>query len=336
MGARGEGREAGSISAAVLGMLLFVSLLFIGGSLFLELAMRDLRRGAERDGQRRLLVQEADRVVRLLLADATPFADSPLDAVWARAAGAAPAGVTVALSDVSSRMALNGVRKEVLAELDVLLPGKTVQDLQQFREETGIHADLTRAFGDFIEKERIEELFTAYGWFNVNTCDEFVLRRLFLLRSGDPQGAEEFHARIQRARIGREVVSPEALEGFLGPQAFALLFPLVNAEPAMNVHFVPEGVLRALFAHFDVPAGRAREILDRRSSSEWTEGGLESLIGVPYRATLLHEYLGTRTWFWRIEVSSDRARLVRVVARVPAREETEAAELRLLEEVYTP
>ncbi len=327
--------ETGSISAVVLGMLLFVSLLFIGASVFLELSMSSLRRAQDRDRERKLLVQEADRVVRLLLEDPTPFTDSPLDPVRSVAPQARTPGLEVALRDVSSRLGLNWVRKEILEELDVLRPGRTPQELQQWREDTGLRADLVRAFGDFMEEERIEKLFTAYTFFNINIGDEFALRKLFLLRTGDPQEAEALHARLQQARIEGKVIQPEGLRDFLG-RDFDLLAPVVNAEPAMNVHFVPEEVLRALFDHFKVPAERAGQILALRPAAEWSEGQLGELIGPRYRGTLLHQYLGTRTWFWRIDVSSERAGLTRIVARIARREDPQTTELRLVEEVYAP
>ena len=163
-----------------------------------------------------------------------------------------------------------------------------------------------------------------------------MLRRLFLLRSGDPREAEAFHGRLQQARVARRTLQAEDLPDLLGAQAFELMAPVVNAEPAMNAHFVPESVLRALFIHYKVPSGRIGAILDQRASVEWTEGDLEERIGAPYRATLLRQYLGTRTWFWRIEVSAGGATLARVVARTPDREGVPSGELRLVEEVYTP
>lgn len=349
-------REAGSTSGIVLGMLLFISALFLGAGIFVEQAFSGLRRGEERRREERLLADEAGRVVRLLLEDPTPFADSPRDPVWQQIHSAQAEGVSVRLEETSSFLGLNWVRKELLQEMGVLRPEKTPQELQQFREDTGLHLDLKAAYAEYVEEGPIETLFTAYNYYNVNICDEFVLRKLCFLRSADREEAEVFHTAIQKARTEQKTIERETLRDFLGEDRYRLLFPVLNAEPPINVHFAPEGVLRALFAHYEVPAEKAESIVWLRPTEEWSEEDLEDLIGNRYAQTLLRHYLGTRSWFWRIRVRGPRSQLTWTVARVPGAEipagggeegaeegpveypvvEGEAAELRVVEESLSP
>ena len=335
------GREAGSTSMIVLGLLLFLSVLFAGAVLLVQRAAGGLRRGEERGAEERRLAVLAGRAARLLLDDPTPESDGPTDPVWGRLAGLQEEGTRLSLQDVGSRLGLNWVRKELLEEMDVLRPGRTGDELQQYREEAGLRLELLPGYGDFIDEERLAALFTAYGWFNVNVSDEFVLRQVFRLRRADDAEAEAFHGRVQQARAAKLVIGREELPGFLGEQA-ALLFPLVNAEPAMNVHYVPEPVLRVLLARYQVPPGRAEQILALREGEEWSEEDLEAMLGESYRKTLLHQYLGVRTWFWRIRVSGPRSTLTWTLARLPAEADApgddgeEEARLRLLEESLEP
>ena len=150
------------------------------------------------------------------------------------------------LEDVSSRLGLNWIRKEVLADSGALLPGHAAQEVQEARESVGLRLNLDTGFGAFVTPEALERLFTPYGWFNINIADEFVLRAVHRSRSGDPVAAERFHLAVQEARIARRVIASEELAAFLGEDEFPLLFPVVNAEPALNIHFVPERVLEIL------------------------------------------------------------------------------------------
>lgn len=329
-------RERGSATIAILGVLIVLSILFLSASLLVELSLRSLRRGQDRDRAQQALADTARQVVEMLAADATPFADSRRDRVWERVEELSAGGTEVALHDLSSYLGLNWVRKEPLQCLQVLKPGKNVQELQQFREDTGIHLNLIPAFSQFIEEERIEEIFTAYSLFNVNVCDEFVLRKLHLVRGGDPAAAEWFHGKVQEARIAGQQIEPEGLRDFLGERDYRILFPVLTAEPVMNIHFVPDKIVRDLFEHYSVAAENLDAVLAQRESAEWTRDDLKSLAGPKFEETLLHHYFGVRTWFWRIDVSDGKLALAWILARLPREDPQAGASFQLVEESIRP
>lgn len=328
-------KERGSASAVVLILILFLSALFLAASLFLELSLRQLRRSEERDERRRSLLREARRTLQLLLEDPTPLSDSPRDPVWEGIQRPVESGCTVELKDLSSHLGLNWARRELLESLGVLKPGHSAQELQQFREDTGIHLNLKPGFLAFFSEEDLASLFTAYSYFNINIGDEFALRKLHFVRGGDLARAEEFHVAIQQLRIQRKTVEPAELEQQIGAENYRLLYPLLNAEPVMNLHFVPASVLRGLFRHYQVPVEKAESILAVRPSTEFGASELEALFGkVAFEKTPLRQYLGVRTWFWQIRVRCGEDGLSWVVARLPGTEGP--ARLRLLEERFSP
>jgi hypothetical protein len=329
-------RESGSVSVVILGVLIVLAILFLSGSLLVELSLRSIRRGRDRDRAQQILADTAREAVEMLVADDTPFADSRNDAVWAGIEALSAGGPEVELQDLSSRLGLNWIRKEPLERLRVLKPGKSAQELQQFREDTGIHLNLVPAFSDFVEEEQIEELFTAYSPFNVNICDEFVLRKLHLVRSGDPQAAEWFHGKVQEARIAGRQIEPGGLREFLGEQDYRLLYPVLTAEPVMNIHFAPDKIVRELFEHYEVPSANLDLVLEERESSEWTGDDLKALVGEKYQETVLHHYFGVRTWFWRIDVSDGKLELVWILARLPQEDQEAGASFQLIEESIRP
>jgi hypothetical protein len=323
-------RETGSSSAVVLGILLVVSALFLGGSMFAQLALRGLRRAEAYDQLKERLEEEAERVIRFLQDDPTPFADSPHDPVWEQVRALEGVG----LEEISSYLGLNWIRRELLQSMNVLKPGKTAQELQLFREETGLHLALDPLFLAFIDRENINKLFTAYNFFNINIADEFVLRRLHLVRGSDKHAAERFRLKVQEARLSKKEIESHELRDFLGEADYRLLFPVLNTEAVMNIHFAPREVLAALFACYEVPLGKANEILNLRRFSQWSEEQLEERIGLPFAESPLHHFLGPRSWFWKITVRSEGAVLTWIVARVPLEAGGAKTELRLVEEGY--
>ena len=311
-------KQKGSASVLVLSVLIFLSALFLGAATFVQLAAHGLARSQSQDEEVRSMRRAAEATVEAMLADPTPFADAPTDPVWSWLAQPRGDGLTVRLEDASSRLGPNWIRKELLQDLEVLRPGRTVQELQQFREDTGLHLNLRPDFEAFIEEEKLGEMFTPYGYFNVNITDEFVLRKLHWQRSGDLQAAESFRIMVQQVRVQRRLVDPEALPQILGEENYRLLFPVVNAEAAMNIHFVPEKVLDGLYHHYGQPRENLARILASRRGAELTASDLQELLkDRSGQASPLRPFLGLQTWFWRITVEGQERGLTWIVARVP-------------------
>ena len=139
----------GSASLVVLSLLLFLSTMFLGGAAFIELSVRSLERSRLRAAAHGRLRAAAEAIVGELLSDPTPFADSPSDPVWSAIGGPRGDGISVKLEDVSSRLGLNWIRKEVLADSGALLPGHAAQEVQEARESAGLRLNLDTGFGAF-------------------------------------------------------------------------------------------------------------------------------------------------------------------------------------------
>ena len=145
-----------------------------------------------------------------------------------------------------------------------------------------------------------------------------------------------FHARIRETLKNRALIRPEKLEEFIGIRYFELLFPTVNAYPALNINLVDPWILKQLLAYpaFRVvaPAASAENLVGLRQSRPIAGDELFSLIAVdegdegdaetegnylPKEENRLFAYLGSVTWFWEIKVSRDTRTLRRVIAPPP-------------------
>jgi hypothetical protein len=312
-------REEGSASPGVLAVLILLAAALAGLTAILPTARSYERRSRETQAGRERLEKAANEVLEALTADPTPGSDSLFDPVWNRVNREAD-GVTVELRDISSRLNPNYVRKKLLEETalkGLLAPGATPESLQQYREDKGLSASLAH-YRDFFPAS-MEKYLTCYGWANVNTTDEFVLRSLHRYRKGSREEAEAFHSRIQTLLADRRIVAEAELPGFLGADA-GILEPTLSAVPSWNVHFLDPFLLGEILAYppygLAEPSKKSSLLLGERGFGELSESRVAVILGVPENHVLLH-YLGTRTWFWEIRARNDRGWFVLVAARDP-------------------
>ncbi len=319
---RARRAQEGSSSVAVLALLMLLAAMAAGGAVLLQGSLALVRRSERASDRYRALEAEASRVLAALAADPTPDSDSPLDPVWSELGQPVGEGVSLKLEDVSSALNPNWMATSVLESsgfASLLASPGAPAVLQQRREDRGFSVDLQGAYGDLFAEGALSAYGTPYGYANVNVADEFALRRLYLLRTGDAAGADIFHATVRQLRRERRVAHPDELRAVLGLGHDALV-PVVSAEPGLNVHFLAERLLGDLLAYpaFGVPRPReaARALLEARFRSELSTSDLARLVGAP-AGSALHQYLGVTTWFWRITAEQGTARLQLVVARVP-------------------
>ncbi len=314
-------KESGSASIAILILLTVLSLLAMGVPLLVQSFTRYTVKSREEFDIKRQLIEKADEVVDLLLARDPDEVDSRFDSVFLTIKDAE--GFTVTLDDVSSYLGLNWARKKLIAASDLLLDSESsAQELQQHREDTGLYLDLEEGYGSFFKDYVVlEEHFTPYSYFNINVCDEFVLRKLFEIRTGDKVKAELFHLKIHNYRLQTEeksFVQPDELYDFLGLD-YEAIYPVVNAEPVINVNFAPPSVLRAVMvaSGIEQPEETVDSLLRSRDTRPLNREALEFILGEAFHETPVGQYLGHRTWFWRLRISINASALTWILARVP-------------------
>ncbi len=314
--------EDGSASVAALAILILLAAVAAGGLLLLQAALSYERRSVASDAMKRALEEQAEKVVRALSQNPSPDADSPFDPVW-QTIGRPDSETTITLRDVSSALNPNWVQKNVLQKTrlgGLLRPGRTADELQQRREDRGFSLDLAGGYGDLFQEGVLDKYFTAYGYANINATDEFALRKLFAIRTGNEARGEMFHGRVQELLTARKILKPEELRTFLGAD-YEQLFPLMGVDPMLNVHFTDPLLLGALLSHPDLkipnPDGVLQQILLSRENGELTAEELARIIGVD-RDNRIFQYLGVITWFWKVTAARGTSRLDLVAARLPA------------------
>jgi len=236
------------------------------------------------------------------------------------------------LEDLSGKLGINWLRKEVLEDLGLLLVGGNPGEFQEFREDAGFLLDIQETYGDFFDEDTLASYFTPYSYWNVNIADEFTLEELFEIRTGDTRAAAEFRAKIQALRMEHTMILPGELVGFVGEQ-FDEMQPVLIAEAPLNIHYIDERLLDGLFRHFEAPQVVAERIKSGRETMELTDEWLtEAFEGAEFDEILL-QYLGVKSWFWQIDIDNADMRLRWIVCRTPGRDEdTEGMQINLIQE----
>lgn len=322
-----RGGERGSATISVLVFSSVLSVVAVA-AVTIVLAGVSVSKRIDRAAEREEAVSAEVRwVIEQLAEDPTPEADSPFDPVW----GALETrSASISLRDVSSAVNPNWIRPTFLArsglEEMLLTKGRGAAELSQFRIDEGISVAVARWYEDFFEPDTIERYLTGYGLFNINVTHEAVLRDLYALRTGSSGGAETFLAQVQEALRGVELWDDEELRQLLGVE-YENVYPVINTAPVFNVHFLDEEVLEAVVTYpyggepIPASATAAAVLLEERARDEITDEELRNFLAIQEDGQdRLFAYLGTKTWFWRIEVETEYGAGSAIVLRVPAPE----------------
>lgn len=311
--------EEGSFSLQYLGILLFAAAVAAAGAVAVAAAGAQERRSRAVAVEWRALEDAALSLLPLLAEDPTPEADDPGDPVMA-ARGVRADGIALDVRDLSSALNANFVRKGVFEKTDLgrlFGLGKSPDQLQQQREDEGLAAD-PEAYSLFFSRQALDSAVSVYGWANVNTADEFALRALYRAAVG-PAGADAFHAKVQDLLKQRRTLKREELDLFLGADRDAL-FPLINAEPSMNVNYVDPFVLRQLFLLPDFElagaAEKAEQVLAAREAGGLDPDKFAAILDCPADHPLL-QYFGCVTWFRLLRAERGGRAVELVAARYP-------------------
>ncbi|MFP4364410.1 MAG: hypothetical protein ACLFR1_11160 [Spirochaetia bacterium] len=228
----------------------------------------------------------------------------------------------VRINDVSSRINPNFIEENLFTETDLdslFLPGVTAQNLQDFRDERGLSLEIREHYQHIFTETAFADYLTPYGYANINCTDEFVLEDLYYLRTGDEQGADLFHAAVQNMRASLQLFSEDDLPIILGGN-YEVLANIIHTEPVWNIHFLPEEILSAVlnYGPFEIegPLQRADRIQVHSATVGIDPSMLRTLVGA-HSGSRIYAYLGTITWFWKIEVEGNAGTYECIVARLP-------------------
>lgn len=311
--------ESGSLTVQTAAIILCCAILGAAAMAALAFSGRALSRSAreaEASALRSALIAAIGAAVAALESDSSPESDSPLDAAYSIRS---LEGIPITISEASSALNPNWLRKGLLEDTSLsslLKPGTSPADLQQYREDEGLSQDLGH-YADFFSGDEAMALVSTYSYPCIGACDEFALRRLCLDATGDSLAADALLGAAQAQLKTGKAIDEAGLRGLLGLR-YDALSTVVTAQAQMNVNFLPEKILKAVvgYSAWGIPDAdkKWQAIALSRESSPISKELLLSVLKLKADHPVF-AYLGTRSFFWRIEAESEGLRMEAIAAR---------------------
>jgi hypothetical protein len=321
----------GYSSVTVLFLLLFISTISLALMYYLHSSITLSKKINSKYEIQNELEDEIYALIKTLADDPTAEADSKFDPVWLYLKNRNNGDVQITLEDISSRFNINFMRTKMLEESsfkELMLGGRTPEDLKLYRGENGFFSDIKTGYAKFFKEETLSEYFTSYAYANFNVTYEDSLKKLYEKRVSQ-ESSITFLEKVQHLLSDKTIVDDKKLKGIFGAE-YNELYPLINSEPLLNVNFVPDKVLQAVLFYpyggeMHKDSGSFYEILlTERNTFEFDGNRLNSLFADLEDDYLrIHEYLGVRTWFWRILARKADLSLEVILSRLPVNEETD-------------
>ncbi|MBN1409587.1 MAG: hypothetical protein JW969_01990 [Spirochaetales bacterium] len=343
----------GSASVIVVSFVTFVTVILVGLVFIVEASLSLEAVVQKKFDARKEMIKKAEEVVQEILKDDTPVNDSPFDEIW----NYINDNPDVKLRDAGSLLNPNLLDIPMIKHINTRFGGslfieegdKIIDDFKTYRNDEGFQLDLATGFRDYLQKDAVEEFCTPYTYFNINTTYEYALQEFYKVRTGEEAAAEVFHTNvIQKMLYEKKILdTQDKMINYLEDKGVNTstideLLPLLTAEPAMNVHFVPDAILYAILSYPDfkitAPITKADAIINEVKTNEdgLTKSTLQSIIGplTEYPAPRVYQYFGVTTWFWEITIEQGDYKLRWIIARKPEDSTTTETEFRLVEEDF--
>ena len=315
-------KDDGFSSLEFLIALVFLSVFALAAGYMVKAAGLTASRSRTASDARSQIEKVLDEAAADLKADRTPRSDSRFDAFWLWN-GRTEDGCSVTLRSLSSSLNPNFLRNDIYEKTELrtlFLPGRNAQQFRQYREDNGLvftAADCK----DFFSAKIYDTYFSPYGWANINTTDEFAVRMFAASLTGSEADGEMFRQKVRTLLIDKRLLQTEEEFKMFCGISYDKVYPYINTEPLMNVHFVEPVVLKSILSYPDYnlagAAQKAKTLLALRESRELTEEDIMNVLGID-RTNRLYYFFGTITWFWQIEVRNGAVVCDEIVCRKPS------------------
>ncbi|MCK5201200.1 MAG: hypothetical protein KAR21_22755, partial [Spirochaetales bacterium] len=104
---------------------------------------------------------------------------------------------------------------------------------------------------------------------------------------------------------------------------YATIYPIIGTLPEMNVHFIPEFILEQVLSYpyggelIDNNSSILNTLLSLRMSDEIKPKELQGLIETEDLQERVFHHLGTKTWFWKVEVATKKTAIEAIIVCIP-------------------
>lgn len=300
--------------------LFFLSLILIALGIFLRVSDLTISKRTQDKSDKEQIDIVLNSIFEEIKKDHTPNVDSKMDPVW-KFNDTKVDGFDISIQSLSGLINLNYIPKEILVNTILVSAFETQQSIDKikaFIEEKGM-INSYEEISDLISEEKFNENFTLYGYANFNVADEsslaFIGNTIIKSNFGD-----ELVNKRKSLRNNKQFIQSETEFNMLCGIHFDDIQPYINLNPSLNVNFMNEEVLKSFLTYPQFKLSnalqKANTIISLRDSKELTQEELISILGISKNHELYY-FIGSKTWFWQINVKGKNASCNVILARAP-------------------
>lgn len=289
----------------VLISLFFISVVVIALHGIIYVSLSSVEREKSEINHRDNLVSVAEKLKNELVNDNSPDSDSLVDSFWKQ--NGEIDGISIKIEDLSSKMNINFFPKEIILETDLLNNIALLDSYEQidkYIEENGLIYS-SNEVSSIISPEVYESWFSSFGIANINFSSQIGFEKLSIDLIGSREDAFFFLQKRDNLIKNKQLIQTEIDFEFLAGVLYEKITPLIALQPQMNIHFIDKNVLESLLSYkpYNVKSWKNKEarLLEMRETQEISREKLSEILEINNSHPLFYA-LGTRTWFWKIEV----------------------------------
>lgn len=323
-------------SALFLSIVIFVSAIAIALHSYVRSSAKGIQKRIEKEEK----INQSEEIILQALAllnddeQLKAKEDSPFSKIFEDIKKLNTEDVKVELLDESSRFNLNFMRFEMLTHnLSTIKlkmkPGYDAGALEEHRSEVGFVTDIEE-YKSFFKDDKLDEMkeyFTFYNFANINNSHQNRLADLYTLRIGNEGDAQRLDNIVAEVRRQFKIIKEEDFKKMMlsfDPEIKTVL----SEKPYINVNFADPDVIETIISYpyrgkvtFNIP-WLTQSIIERRQERAFTEASLRALINPKPEQERVMTYLGVKTWFWKIRVTSEEETLEAIAALVTRDQES--------------
>lgn len=289
--------------------LFFISVVAIALQGIIYVSRSLVEREKSKINHRDNLISIAEKIKNELVNDESPDSDSLVDSFWRQ--NGESGGITIKIEDLSSKMNINFFPKEIILETDLINKIEVLDSYEQidkYIEENGLIYS-SNEVSSIISPEVYESWFSPFGIANINFSSQIGLEKLSADLVGSREEAFFFLQKRDNLRKNKQLIQTETDFEFLAGVLYENITPIVSLQPQMNIHFIDINVLEALLSYksYNIKDWKNKEerLLEMRETQEISREKLNEILEINNSHPLFY-VLGTRTWFWKIEINNEK------------------------------
>ncbi len=241
--------------------------------------------------------------------DGSPESQSPFDSIW-NYHGKTSDGINISLEDLSGKLNINFVSDRMLQKVLSCMNGLSDGDISMIINSRKSQNRLVYSDEKLLELLGTNNVsyFTYFGTANLNTVEEEPFKLIVSSLCSGVTADSLWNKTLALRKNDQQIMTETEFKLLLGVY-YSDLKNILTINAPINVNFADEKILKSILT-----TGQTENLIRLRSQKEITAEDLTNICR-GYNSDLSKSELGTRTWFWKINLCGIYVRCSAIVSQ---------------------